>query len=240
MSEIASLAKGNFGGASWFITARGGGVSAENFAEANFALNVGDNADFVAENRKLLAAQIGKPLIYPIANHSKEIAWVDDQSSENIAEVDGLITSSPHRGLAALSADCATVLLFAPKVKIIAALHAGWKGMSAGILPKTIRELRNSGANEIQALIGPTICGECYSVSEKRYREVEREVPAACFINDKNNFAIRVSSGLADQLLEEKISFEDVSICSFEEPNAYSYRRDQKTGRMASVIWLDE
>jgi polyphenol oxidase len=240
MGEIAALTKGSFGGASWLVTARAGGVSQNHFAQANFSLDVGDAPHLVKENRRTLKAQIGKPITFPIANHGKNLAWVDEKSSKDIANVDGLITSSTNLAIATLSADCATVLLFAPGVKIIAALHAGWKGMSDGILPKTIQELRASGADEIKAVIGPAICGECYSVSEDRYREVKNKVPAACLLNKKNEFAIDVRAGLEWQLLGEKVAFESVSICSFEEKNAFSFRRDQKTGRMASVIWLNE
>ena len=238
MNEIAELAKGSFDGASWLITARTGGVSKDQFAQTNFSLNVGEDSKLVQANRSRLAAQIGKPITFAKAIHSKNIAWVDEKCSDEIAEVDGLITSSKNRAIATLSADCATVLIFALGVKIIANLHAGWKGMSDGILPKTIYELRAVGAREIKALIGPTICGDCYVVSEDRYREVKTKVPAACFINKQNEFTIDVRAGLAWQLLNEKVSFENVLICPFEDENAYSFRRDHKTGRMASVIWL--
>lgn len=239
MKPLGVLAEGELGPAKWLITSRWWGESKDPFHENNFAINVGDNALAVAANRSYLAKQIGKTVIFPVACHSSTSLWVEKEDLNNIENTDGLITKNHDLALAVLSADCATVLLFAHDLNAIAALHAGWKGMKNGILPKAIIELKNLGASEISAIIGPAICANCYPVSKERFLEVKRAVPAAAVVNSHEDYSIDVRAGLISQLSQAKVSYETIDKCSFESQDLYSFRRDEITGRNASVIWLD-
>jgi len=236
--SLEIIAKGELGPANWLITSRWTGVSEPPFNENNFAINVGDKPQAVAANRLRLAKEINKQVIYPVACHSDKTTWVLDEKIENIEMVDGLITRNKNVALAVLSADCATVLLYAQELAAIAALHAGWKGMKDHILTKTISEMKNNGASKIFGILGPAICANCYPVSKARFDEVRAIQPEAAILNDNHEMSIDVRAGLKAQLRANEIDFKSVDLCSFESSDLFSYRRDEQTGRNASVIWF--
>jgi YfiH family protein len=229
MSSLTSLARGSFGEVDWLITASGAG---------NFAINVTDNHSNVLDNRKNLQMAIAKKVIYPVACHSNLVAEVDEDALENIEQVDGLITQNQDIALAVLSADCATVLIYAEDIKAICALHAGWRGMKDQILPKALAQLQQRGAKQFKAVIGPTICGTCYRVDEDRYLEVKKVEPNAALVNE-HGFTIDVRQGLLDQFERSKVSPSVVDVCTFESKSSFSFRRESVTGRMASVVWFN-
>lgn len=239
MKPLGILAEGKLGSASWLITNRWSGASEIPYHENNFAINVGDDPIAVAANRNSLVVQIDRSVIFPVACHSNTSVWVEKADFNNIENTDGLITKNRKIALAVLSADCATVLLNAKDLNLIAALHAGWKGMKDGILPKAISELKKAGTSEISAILGPAICADCYPVSSERFLEVKQSVPAAAVINKNQEYAIDVKAGLIAQLLEAQVEYESIAECSFESSDLYSFRRDERTGRNASVIWLN-
>lgn len=240
MNSLGVLATGEIGPAKWLITSRWGGVSPEPYTASNFAIHVGDEPSAVKANREKLASKINRSVIYPVACHSNLSSWIKDKELVDVPKVDGLITANRDLGLAALSADCATVLLFAEKINSIAALHAGWKGMKYKILPNAISELRKAGAENIFAVLGPAICANCYPVTKARFLDVKKLEPEAAVINDKTEFAIDVKAGLISQLNKAEVACESIDICSYESVDLYSYRRDKVTGRNASVIWIED
>lgn len=239
MGEIKPLSNGTFGDASWLITSRWNGVSVGNYYEANLATHVGDDSNAVLQNRESLASQISKNVVYPVACHGTEFAQVVDKSLEDISEVDALITSEKNIALAILSADCASILIYAEEIQQIAAIHAGWRGMNNAILPKVLSHLINNGAKSFKAVIGPSICANCYRVSRERYLEVQSMVPSAAKITSEGKYCIDIQAGLISQFLQYEITPELVNICTFENPDVYSYRRDGITGRFASAIWFN-
>jgi polyphenol oxidase len=227
MASLASLARGSFGQVDWLITSRQAGDYANTSLKNGFDLN-----------RRNLQNQIGRRLVFPVACHGDSIAQVDESSAENIEKVDGLITQFPNIALAALSADCATVLIYAQDTQTICALHAGWRGMKDRILPKALNQMQQAGENNFKVVVGPAICAECYGVDEARYLEVKQKQPQAAVITDKG-FAIDIQKGLISQLQDFKINPEVVSICTFESQECFSFRRDGDAHRMASVIWFN-
>jgi YfiH family protein len=229
MALLTSLARGSFGEVDWLITSRNDG---------NFAINTTDHQTNALDNRKHLQMAIAKKVIYPVACHSDLVAEVDQDALADIEQVDGLITQNQNIALAVLSADCATVLIYAEDIKVICALHAGWRGMKDQILPKALAQLQNRGARQFKAVIGPTICGACYRVDEERYLEVRKVEPNAASANERG-FAIDVRQGLLDQFDRFKISPSVIDICTFESKACFSFRRESVTGRMASVIWFN-
>lgn len=229
MSSLTSLARGSFGEANWLITAR---------SDSNFAINTTDNQTNPLANRKALQMAIAKKVIYPVACHSDLVAEIDEDAVVDIERVDGLITQNQNIALAVLSADCATVLIYAEDIKAICAIHAGWRGMKDQILPKALAQLQQHGAKQFKAVIGPTICADCYRVDEERYLEVKKVEPNAVSANE-DGFAIDVRQGLLDQFDKFKIIPSVVDICTFESKACFSYRRESVTGRMASVIWFN-
>lgn len=237
MEPVGIFASGKSGKANWLITSRRGGYSKGVFSENNFAFNVGDEPQTVARNREKLKSEISKNVIYPVAVHSNKIAWVLE-NEKDIEDVDGLISSRNDLAVGVFSADCASILIHSSKLGLIAALHAGWKGMKDQILPKAIDLIATKGDSSPEVILGPAICANCYRVDEARYLEVLQAEPKAAVINQDGNFAIDVLAGLKSQLQRYEISYQQIIGCTYELKELYSFRRDGTTGRFASVIWM--
>ena len=114
--------------------------------------------------------------------------------------------------------------------------------MVAGVVTATITELRLRGVNEIQSIVGPAICGSCYSVSPDRRELVRTSTPA-----DVSEAALRVAGGIdvragvLAQLACENVSSSVIGGCTFENPEIlFSYRKNRKTGRQGIIIAMRE
>ena len=109
----------------------------------------------------------GVNLKQPLQTHTSNIGIVRDLAEE-FPETDGLISFDPHIAVGVRTADCQPVLLYAPDIRAVAAVHAGWRGTIAHIGRKAAQMLKESGAEatRIKAFLGPSVCGECYEVSK--------------------------------------------------------------------------
>jgi copper oxidase (laccase) domain-containing protein len=138
------------GGAHITFTDRNGGVSAPPYDTANLGADTGDDPAAVAENRRRVGAMLGGSATEPA-----DWAWVRQVHGAGVARVrsaadagapgDALVTDRPRVPLVILSADCAPVALVAGPV--IAAVHVGWRGLSAGVIEASVQELRSLGSN---------------------------------------------------------------------------------------------
>jgi YfiH family protein len=216
--------------ASWFVTDRLDGDSQEAFAFNNLAVHVGDDPTRVAANRAALAARVGCPVVFTRAAHSASCRYVAE-AGPDIRGVDALITDVPGLALAAQGADCAMTVVAAGNW--VAAIHCGWKGLVAGIVPATLAALDARGADldAAQAHLGPAICAGCYQVDPQRLAAVADVTPEAV-----RGQGVDVRAGVVAQLRAQGISATVDSRCTFEDPDLYSYRRDSRTGRQAIVI----
>jgi YfiH family protein len=153
------------------ITTRHGGVS-EGFADSmNLGLGIDDNLGYVEENRRRLAEYMQVPfgkLIFQKQTHSTNYSIVTEKNiGKGFFDNDALITNIPGIAIAALGADCVPILLFDKKEKVIATIHAGWKGTVNGIVDKVMNCLKsefNSRPENIIAGIGPSISAANYEV----------------------------------------------------------------------------
>ncbi len=216
--------------ASWFVTDRLAGDSQEAFAYNNLAVHVGDDLGRVTANRAALAARIGHPVVFTRAAHSARWEYVAAPAPD-VPGVDALITDVPGLGLAAQGADCAMTVVAAGDW--IAAIHCGWKGLVAGVVPATLSALQERGADlaDAQAHLGPAICGRCYQVDPGRLAAVSSAVPEAVA-----GSGVDVRAGVLAQLAAHGIAATVDPRCTFEDSDLYSYRRDGQTGRQAIVI----
>lgn len=108
----------------------------------------------------------GVTLVLPQQTHTDRVAIVR-QPEETFPDTDGLISLTPEIAVGVRTADCQPVILYAPDIRAVAAVHAGWRGTIAHISCNAVRELEQLGASPSQmfAFLGPAICGECYEVS---------------------------------------------------------------------------
>lgn len=195
-----------------------------------------------------LPAGAGRQLLDIVAMrqvHGSHVEVVEPEQRRDECEADAVATSSPGLLLAARAADCVPVLLADPDRGVVAAVHAGRKGLLAGVVPNALRALADLGAERVVAWIGPHACGRCYEVSAEMRTEVAQRIPAAWSETSWATPALDLGAGVRAQLTGEVVpeldvvEVVDVDRCTIEDPALYSYRRDGLlSGRHAGLIWV--
>lgn len=212
----------------WFFTTT---------SDGNLATHVGDDPTSVERNRHRLAVSLGlnrDQLRFMNQVHGRDVA-IARRSEQRTAEVDGIVAVESGLGLVVLVADCIPVLLHSNE-GVIAAVHAGRKGLVNGVVFRAIEIMHAEGATEISAVFGPAICGECYEVPETMQAEVCSVAPDARSMARTGKPALDIRAGLRSQLERRGISVEMDPRCTRESPELFSYRRDRNSGRFAGVI----
>lgn len=223
-------------------TTRGGGVSREPWASMNPADHVGDDAAAVAANRTRLREVLALPA-EPVWLHQVHgVTVVDAGQAGDRPAADAAWTVQPGVVCAVLTADCLPVV-FADRAGLcVAVAHAGWRGLSAGVLEATVRQLPVP-PRELLAWLGPAIGPAAF--------EVGAEVRAAFVAQDTQ--AMRAFMPGTDgrwfadlyRLARQRLAGCGVTAvyggdwCTFSDrARFFSYRRDGTTGRMATLVWL--
>ena len=227
-------------------TLRQGGVSAGCYGSLNLALHVGDDRDLVLENRSIAVRKFALPAdpVYVTQVHGTDVLWGED-AGQGAPEGDALVTCKRGLPLAIMTADCLPVLFFDPASGTIAPAHAGWRGLAAGVLEKTVAAMA-SDPGEIRAWLGPRIGRSAFEVGDEvRSAFISADSGAADafrpsrpghFLCSLAVLAVRRLSGAG--LRQENIG--DCGLCTYSDPSRFfSYRRDGRTGRGAALIWLD-
>jgi YfiH family protein len=216
------------------FTNRTGGVSTGAFASLNVGLHVGDAERDVLANRAVLEGEYG-PIQYMNQVHGDRVAIIETVTDE-YPTVDSLVTGIPGITLAVQVADCIPLLLHSTHA--VAAVHVGRKGLVNAVTVKTLEIMRAMGAMDIKAIIGPSICGPCYEVSQESYDEVTAIHPTAASQTARGTVSLDLPAALRTLLESEAITIVDESRCTVEDLNLYSYRRDGVTGRQVGIITL--
>lgn len=216
------------------FTDRHGGISLAPYDSLNLAFHVGDNREYVLENRTSLSLPV-TDIQFMNQIHGDEISIVDS-ISEIDPTCDALITTTPGLAVAVLVADCIPLLLSSPNV--VAAVHVGRKGLVNRIALKVVAHMRALGATSIHAQLGASICGECYEVPADMAEDVSRMHPTAFSQTKVATPALNLPRALIADLTSLGITCDSSSVCTFENQSYFSYRRDAITGRSAGIIWL--
>lgn len=212
----------------------------------------GDEETVYSDNRKelarLLNIEIGQ-LVFPRQTHSDTVCDLDTVPKSEISDTDALVTNKPGICLCVQTADCVPVLLFDPGKKVIAAVHAGWRGTVAKIVANTVNVMKEKygcDPKTILVAIGPSIGPEVYEVGDEVVEAVRRSIPNAedVLIKHKSGkFHVDLWVANRNVLLECGISIENIEVlaeCSFQgEKKYFSARREGvDTGRMVSGIMM--
>jgi len=223
-------------------TQRIGGVSAAPYESLNLADHVGDAPDAVAENRRRLrtAAALPSEPVWLRQVHGTAVADLD--AGEPAAAADAAYTRRSGRVCAILTADCVTVLLAADDASVVAAAHAGWRGVAAGILESTIAAL-GVAPRTLSAWLGPAIGPAHYEVGAEVRTAMIRADPdaaAAFAANARGRFMADLSRIVRQRLCAAGLErIHGGTECTFEGAGRfYSHRRDGRSGRQATLIWL--
>ena len=162
---------------SCFSTTRHGGCSKGNYASFNCNGYCGDEAEDVNRNRELLRSLLpgeSVELVIPHQTHSDHVKVVDTiHVNTELEGVDALVTDIPGYCLCVSTADCVPVLLYDTRKKVVAAIHAGWRGTVARIVEKTVSVMDNqygSQGKDLIACIGPSISLEAFEVGDEVYQ----------------------------------------------------------------------
>ena len=223
-------------------TQRGGGVSAAPYATLNLGDHVGDLPAAVAENRRRLriAADLPAEPRWLAQVHGIRVADLDVGGS--VAAADGAHTRRPGRICAILSADCLPLLFAAESGEAVAAAHAGWRGLAGGVIEATVRALALDPGT-LLAWLGPAIGPRHFEIGAEVREELLRGdggAEAAFTPNARGRFMADLQA-LARRRLA-RLGIERIyggGECTFSHPDKYfSHRRDGRTGRQATLIWL--
>jgi YfiH family protein len=217
-----------------FFTDRLGGYSQGDFSSLNLALHVDDDPSLVSRNREVISDQFG-PTMYMNQVHGNTVE-VLTKLSEATPTCDALITTVPGITLAVMTADCIPLLLSSENV--VAAVHVGRRGLVNGVARATVEKMRELGAGAITGKLGPSICGTCYEVDQKTFDEVISIFPSARSETAQGTPALDLARALVVDLKDASIDCQIDSRCTNEDPDLFSYRKSQRTGRQAGLIRL--
>ena len=228
-------------------TSRIGGVSRALYESFNLAEHVGDHPAAVLANRELLLEELALPAepvwlqqVHGTGVVSLDAAGVADASTP--PEADASVTAEAGRVCAVLTADCLPVLLCDRAGTRVAAVHAGWRGLAAGIIEQTVAKM-GVPADQLLVWLGPAIGPDAFEVGRDVYAAFvdEDAASAAAFAAAGENLWYADVYALARRRLS-RLGIEAVyggGRCTYSEAGLfYSYRRDGDTGRMASLVWL--
>jgi polyphenol oxidase len=236
------------------FTGRAGGSSAAPYATLNLGLAVGDDLRRVLANRRRVATVLGlagRPWALARQVHGATILRVatlglgqgPPEGKPPVGEADGLITTDPGVVLAVLTADCAPVLLADPAAGVVGAVHAGWRGLAAGVVEAGVAAMAALGADPAATvgLVGPAVGGCCYEVGPDVGEAVGARYPAALTTTRDGRPALDPAAAAAQALEWAGVGHLRVAgECTVDLADRYfSHRRDHgRTGRQAGLIAL--
>ena len=227
------------------LTTRAGGVSQFPFDALNLADHVGDEPFAVTRNRQILRDRIGVIPVWLNQVHGVEVVDAARSLRHGAGPPQADAAFARERGVACavLTADCLPVLLCDRSGTVVAAAHAGWRGLCAGVLEATVGAM-GCAPPELIAWIGPAIGPEAFEVGEEVVeafaahdpRSRQSFAPAATVGKWLGNLPALAGQRLADAGVG---TIAQSGLCTVRDSlRFYSYRRDGRTGRFASLIWL--
>lgn len=222
------------------VTTRAGGVSLTPFDGLNLGDHVDDQPQAVAENRRRLSEHFGIAPAWLQQVHGVAVAHADPSM---VATADASWSATPGVACAVMTADCLPALFCNRAGTRVAAAHAGWRGLAAGVLEATLDSLDTPCA-EVLVWLGPAIGPQRFEVGPEVREAFVTQLPAA-----EQAFVPSANAGrfMADiyQLARLRLAACGVTAvygggyCTVSDPRFFSYRRSPRTGRFASLIWLE-
>ncbi len=192
-------------------------------------------------HRKELASELGLSqtrIAAPEQVHSNIIEWAKPGLVHRGA--DGLFTDDPHVILSLKVADCAPIFFYHPLSRLRGLVHAGWRGLVAGVIPSSVECLRtqDKDLSQVKVVIGPTIEAGCYEVGVEVGNQFPPTVRQYC---SSDRYKLDMVSAIRFQLLDAGVpdaQISDAGICTRCNPKCHSYRRDGKqAGRMIAFFY---
>lgn len=211
----------------------------------NLGLHVGDHPVAVQKNRELLGKTLPSEPVWLNQVHGTTV--VDAAVVSGVPDADASFSAKPNVVCLVMTADCLPVLLCDRKGGVVAAAHAGWRGLAGGVLENTLCMMRENTHSEMMAWLGPAIGPDAFEVGEDVREAFVRKnsLMESAFVARKDT----PGKYLADIYTLAKLTLSGLGVADVSGGNFctvsdskrfYSYRRDGMTGRMATGIWITD
>jgi polyphenol oxidase len=225
-----------------FATTREGGVSEGDYGSMNLGFSSGDAADRVARNRAIVRGHLPADPPYLWQVHGTDVADLDAPLAAD-AKADASATSQEGRIAAVLTADCMPLLFCDESGRRVAAAHAGWRGMAAGVIENTVRAMR-ADPTRVLAWMGPTIGPDAFEVGpevRQAFLAADAGAGEAFRPHGPGKFMADLYALARRRLARAGVRrIHGGGFCTFHERERFfSYRRAPKSGRMGAFIWIE-
>ncbi|AZD04552.1 peptidoglycan editing factor PgeF [Pseudomonas chlororaphis] len=222
------------------VTTRAGGVSLAPFDSLNLGDHVDDNPEAVAENRRRLTDRFSIKPAWLKQVHGIDVVEADPSV---VATADASWTATPGIACSAMTADCLPALFCDRAGTRVAAAHAGWRGLAAGVLEATLDSLKVA-PEDVLVWLGPAIGPQAFEVGPEVRDAFVRHLPQTeqAFVASHNPGKLMADIYMLARLRLAACGVTAVyggGFCTVSDPRFYSYRRSPRTGRFASLIWLE-
>lgn len=213
----------------------------------NLGLNVGDREERVLARRAVLDRWVGAPVVFARQVHAADVVVVSAAAPSGelfVATADALVAVSSAVAPAVLVADCVPLLLADAQAGVVAAVHAGRRGLVAGVVEAALARMEGLGARpgRTRAVIGPAACGACYEVPADLRDEVAAVLPGTASTTSWGTPALDLPAGVRDRLTEAGVTgVIEVGGCTIEDHRWFSHRgtaSGRPAGRGAAVVRL--
>lgn len=221
------------------FTDRLGGTSDGPWESLNLGTSNGDDSAKVQRNIQLVAGGFGVDRLVRMTQvHGADVTWTDEVADGDIPVADALLTDQPGVGVLVRVADCTPVVLAALAEPLAGVVHCGREGLVRGVVPAALAAMRERGASEIEAWVGPRACGRCYELPGTMADAVAKVVPEARSTTSWGTPAVDIGAGVVAQLQAEGVRVTDLGAdkCTIEHDEWFSYRRQgQDSGRFGAI-----
>ena len=223
-------------------TTRLHGFSKDSFSELNLAMHVGDSKLAVTKNREKLKKDLNLPSIPAWLNQKHGTNIIIEPDKLNYQEGDASISFQPGKVCTVMTADCLPILATNKSQNVVAAIHAGWRGLADGIIEKTLMSMK-CNPEDIIVWLGPAISQEAFEVGDE-VREIfidSDKDSRDCFkMNEYNRWQADIYGLAKIRLRNNGITLiYGGEYCTFRDDELFfSYRRENICGRMASMIYI--
>lgn len=226
-----------------FVTTRAGGVSTGEYAAMNLGMSSGDDPHNVARNRAIVIEELPSRPQWMKQVHGTAVADLDRLEGSQGPVADAAVTSTPGLVGVVLTADCMPLFVCDAAGSRVAVVHAGWRGMAAGVIENTVRAMQVD-PSQVLAWMGPTIGSDAFEVgAEVREAFVAHDDGAGEAFRDHTPGKFMADLyGLARRRLARAgvARVHGGGFCTFHEPERFfSYRRAKASGRMGAFIWME-